>query len=125
MITASCARKVGRLSEAEILYKESFQLAKQGIHDDTHADLHTRYGWLLLTRKDASASSFADRAIALAPGAVIQGAAYHLHGIVAVEINHTSGLEDFARAMCLTRNQRRSKYGRRVFYAALKASPCI
>ncbi len=119
-IRAVCARRVGKLDEAEGLYLDAFRLATEPISTDTRAKLHTRYGWLLFVQGHAGAIEQAAEAASLASHQPTHlAAALVLRGAAVYRFENQAGVEYFAQALSLSKGDRATKYGRRVFYAAL------
>ncbi len=119
-VLASCARRIGGLGEAEELYAAAFDLAEKRIHPAIKADLHTRYGWLLVAQGDAAAVEQAETAVTLAPDKVTLAEALVLRGVVAFKFEEKrTGLEYMARAVASSKARRTTRRGQHVFAAAL------
>ena len=122
IVRAQAAKSVGECGEAEELYEAAFELAKKKIDTSVQARLHTRYAWLLFAQSNAEAVTHAQQAIELDSDKITLGAALIARGAVAHKFEEKGGgLEYLASALALTKAERTTKRGRRVFYAALHA----
>ncbi len=120
IVRAQAARCVGKYEVAEELFQAAFGLAKKPIDSSVKARLHTRYAWLLFAKNDVTAIiKHAEEAIELDSDKITLGAALILRGAAAFKFEERSGLDYLAKAVALTRAERTSKRGRRVFNAAL------
>ena len=121
IVRAQAAKGVGECGEAEDLYAAAFRLAEEEIGTSVRTRLHTRYAWLLFMQSNPEAVEHAQKAIELKSDKVTLAAALLARAASAHKFENKTRLDDLASALALTKTERTSKRGRRVFYAALHA----
>ncbi len=120
IVRAQAAKSVGEFAEAVDLFAGAFELATKEIDTSVKARLHTRYAWMLFTQNNAEALGEAQKAIELDSDKVTLAAALIIRGAAAFNFEGKTGIEYLAQAVALTKAERTTKRGRRVFYAALQ-----